>query len=70
MCSSCICMVTIKNSYNYTVQIIYDIIYIYIYIYDLKFNLDSLVFAPNNLFTTKIKNLDGYVTENWTLIEI
>jgi len=32
--------------------------------------LESLVFAPNNSFTTKIKNLDGHMVENWTLIEI
>ena len=27
-------------------------------------------FCPNNSFATKIKNLDGHVTENWTSIEI
>ena len=32
--------------------------------------LDSLVFAPNNLLATKVKNLDGYLAENWTPIEI
>ena len=33
-------------------------------------DLDSLVFAPNNSLATKIKKLDGYVAQNWTLIEI
>ena len=33
-------------------------------------SLDFSVFAPNNSLTTKIKNLDGHVVENWTLIEI
>ena len=32
--------------------------------------LDFSVFAANNLFATKIKNLNEHVTENWTSIEI
>ena len=32
--------------------------------------LDSSVFAPNNSFATKIKNLDIHVVKNWTPIEI
>ena len=32
--------------------------------------LDFSAFALNNSFATKIKNLDGHVTKNWTLIEI
>ena len=40
----------------------------YIYIY--KIDLYSLVFTPNNSFATKIKKLDGYMAQNWTLIEI
>ena len=46
-------------------------IYLYIYIYDLVFNwFQTLVYASNNSLATKIKNLDGHVVENWTLIEI
>ena len=26
--------------------------------------LESFIFAPNNSFATKIKNLDGHMTEN------
>ena len=36
----------------------------------IKLVLDFLAFALNNSFTTKIKNLDGYVVKNWSLIEI
>ena len=32
--------------------------------------LDSSISTPNNSLATKIKNLDGHVTENWTPIEI
>ena len=32
--------------------------------------LDSLVFALNNSLATKIKNLNGHMTENWTPIKI
>ena len=33
-------------------------------------NLDPSIFVPNNSFATKIKKLDGYMAQNWTLIEI
>ena len=44
-------------------------LYVYIYIY-IKLILDSSVFVPNNLFTIKIKNLDGHVAKNGIPIKI
>ena len=32
-------------------------------------DFDSLIFASNNSFATKIKRLDGHMTQNWTPIE-
>ena len=50
----------------------YVIVSHYIYlIYLIGFRLlDSLVFALNNSLATKIKNLNGHMTENWTPIKI
>ena len=50
----------------------YVIVSHYIYmIYLIGFRLlDSLVFALNNLFATKIKNLNEHMAENWTPIKI
>ena len=58
-------MSIIKNNHNYTIQIIHGT-----NLHSFLLVLDFSVFTPNNLFTTKIKNLNEHVMENWTSIEI